>query len=86
VTTGSSHFRPGRFAIGSHPGMFGVVRPRTPTLTPPSSFTTYSGNAGLPSPVWRVFAESQGKEESLCARRRTSRPKLNSWFPTAIAS
>ena len=67
VSTGSSHVRPGRFAAGSQPGMFGVVRPRTPTRTPPISLTTYSGNAALPSAAFRVFAESHGKEESFCA-------------------
>ena len=57
-----------------------------PIRMPATVLTRYSGNAAEPSDALRVLADSHGNEDSFCALRRTARPKLNSWFPTAIAS
>jgi len=54
--------------------MPGVVRPRMPTFTPQTVFTTYGVNAGEPSLFLRTLAESTGKVASLWNRARVARP------------
>ncbi len=84
ASTGEPNARPSQCAESSIAGTAGVVSPTTPTRTPPTSLTIEVPNAGWPPRV--TLAASHGKVEERRARSSAPGPKLNSWFPTAIAS
>ncbi len=77
--------RPAMFAAGSTSRGTVVSTPRMPTRTPQTSLITNEPNASEPS-LLRTLAASTGNFASLTNFSSTFVPKLNSWFPSAIAS
>ena len=67
-------------------GMAGVVRPTTPTRTPPGAPIQDAENAGWPSVSRTMLAESHGNVATFRACSSSESPKSNSWLPSAMAS